>query len=502
MSSAAKSELTTLAVSGAGWMFASTILGRAIAVLGQVGIGWLLTPAEFGVWALALSMATAVVSLRNGGTTQILVQRGADFPREAQFFLRYSLLFNTFAAAILVGLSAPYLARHSAVGLALLGIALSLPLATPAMLYRTKLTIAGGFRALAMLNLGSSTLWQIGVFTLAYAGMGAASFACAPILQVLFEALAGRFAAGKLPSESPSRTFADYVALFRQSRWVMMSGAVLSLATTGDYFAVGMLTNMNTVGIYYFAFQTVVTLNMPMYNGLDSVLPTMLVRLNEDSPRQMAALARAVRSIMVVALPLAITFALATPLVIHLLWHGKWDVAIVPTQILAACVPAWLIIHSTRALLEARGHWRLRFGLLAVNGVGGITSAAIGTFFVSVGDIALSVACFYVSFAAGALFALSRLGLPLREIPNIALQPLLLNGGALALTLAARYWMLPRAADGITAVIAASMFVVLAGIGNSLLFKEVWLELLRGLTHALRRRAANRERKQPSGAFS
>jgi O-antigen/teichoic acid export membrane protein len=373
----------------------------------------------------------------------------------------------------------------------LLGIGLSLPLSTPAMLYRAKMTIAGQFRPLAVINLCSATLWQVSIFVFAYMGFGSASFACAPVVQAIFETIAGRFSGGRLPHESGARPFAAYAALFSQSSWVMMSAAVLSLANTGDYFAVGTLTDMTTVGIYYFAFQTVVTLNMPMYNGLESVLPTMLVRLNEDTPRQMAALARALRMVLVVALPLAITFALAAPLVIHVLWHGKWDVAVRPTQILAACVPAWLIIHATRALLEARGYWRLRFGLLAVNGIGGISAAALGTLFVTVPNITLTVAIFYVTFAASALYALSRLGLPVRDAWSIGSRPLLLNCGALASTIAFRHWVLPEASYGLTDGLAAGVFTVLAGVGNWLLFRHVWVELLHGLTHALSRRRAS-----------
>jgi O-antigen/teichoic acid export membrane protein len=475
------SGLTSKAVSGASWMFASTILGRAVAMLGQVGIGWILTPADFGVWALALSMSTAVMALRNGGTTQILVQRNATFDSDAPFFFRYSLLFNTFAAAILIGLSIPYLLRHSAVGTALLGIAIAVPLSTLAMQYRAKLTIDGRFRSLAYINLGSATLWQVSVFVLACFGFGAASFACAPALQSIFETLTGRFSAGRLPQQSHSRPLGDYVALLRQSSWVMMSAAVLSLATTGDYFAVGVLTDMNTVGIYFFAFQTVVTLSMPMYSGVESVLPTLLVRLGDDPPRQLAALVRTMRTIVVTAVPLAIAFALAAPWIIHLLWHGKWDVAAHPTQILAACVPAWLLIHSTRALLEARGYWRLRFGLLAVNGVGGISSAAIGTLFGSVNAIALSVSTFYVLFGLSLLLGLRTLGLTTRDASSIALQPVALNVAALVLTLILGQWVLHDSLGSATSGVVAVIFVLLGGFGNLTLFKPVWTELLRGL---------------------
>jgi O-antigen/teichoic acid export membrane protein len=471
------SGLTAKAVSGASWMFASTTLSRAIAVLGQIGIGWLLKPADFGVWALALSMSTAVMALRNGGTTQLLVQRGPEFASQARFFLRYSLLFNTLAAAVLVGLSVPYLLKHSAVGFALLGIAVSVPLATPAMLYRAKLTIDGRFSCLALINFGSSTLWQVSVFALALAGFGATSFACAPILQTTFETLAGRRAVGRLPPGSGSRPWGDYVGLFRQSSWVMLSAAVLSLGTTGDYFAVGMLTDLTTVGIYYFGFQTVVTLSMPIYAGLESVLPTLLVKLREDPQRQTAALARAMRAIVGTAVPLAITFALAAPMIVHLLWHGKWDVAIRPTQILAACVPAWLIIHSVRALLEARGYWRLRFALLALNGVGGITAAGVGTYFGGVANITLTVSVFYVSFGLLLLLALRKLGLTGRDISGIALQPLMLNFAALAVSLAIRHWVLPDGAPAAMDSLCAAIFLLLVGVGNITLFNHVWMDL-------------------------
>ena len=266
-------------------------------------------------------------------------------------------------------------------------------------------------------------------------------------------------------------------------------------AATGDYFAVGVLTDLRTVGIYYFGFQTVVALSMPIYNGIESVMPTLLVKLNDDPPRQIAALVRAIRTITIAALPVAVSFALAAPLVIHLLWHGKWDIAARATQILAACVPAWLIIHSARALLEARGLWRLRFALLAVNGVGGITSAAVGTLFGSVEGIAASVAVFYASFSLCLLLALGRLGLTIQDAAAITVKPLALSGTALLSSLALAPLLLAGRHDGVLDVIHLVVFVSLAGVGNLLLFRTEWSELLRGFAARARGTAESRTQK-------
>jgi len=210
-------------------------------------------------------------------------------------------------------------------------------------------------------------------------------------------------------------------------------------------------------------------------------MPTLLVKLNDDPSRQIAALVRAMRTIVIAALPLAISFALAAPLAIHLLWHGKWDIAAHATQILAACMPAWLIIHCARALLEARGYWRLRFGLLAVNGVGGIASAAIGTFFGGVVQIATSVAVFYVAFGLLLLLGLGKAGLRIRDAASIVIKPLVLNVAALTSSL-----MIPRMSlgghyGGAQEVIQLGIFVLLIAVGNLLFFRAAWTDLLKGL---------------------
>jgi O-antigen/teichoic acid export membrane protein len=211
-------------------------------------------------------------------------------------------------------------------------------------------------------------------------------------------------------------------------------------------------------------------------------MPSLLVQLNDDTARQMAAFTRAVQAIVIAALPLAIGFGLAAPLVIHLLWHGKWDIAAHATQILAACVPAWLVIHATRALLEARGFWRLRFALLAVNGAGGISAAAVGTLFNSVESIAAAVAVFYVSFSLSLLLVLSRLGLSLRDVTAIAIKPLAVNFTALLCSAGLTRWMFADHDAATLAALQPAAFLLSTVVGNLALFRDEWTALLKGFT--------------------
>jgi lipopolysaccharide exporter len=483
-------SLTGAAVAGASWMFATTVLGRLVGFAGQFAMGWLLRPEDFGVWALALSMATAVTALRNGGTTQILIQRGTGYYAEAPFFQRYSLIFNMAAFAILATLALLNIHTHYALAAVLFGIAASMPFATPAMLYRAKLTVERRFRDVALITLGAGIAWQGGVVTLAAAGAGALSFAAAPVLQSLFETIAGRAYAGPLPRSGQPRPLGDYVALFKQSSWGMMSAAVLSLATTGNYFAVAMFSDARTVGLYYFGFQTVVSLSMPIYTGIEAVLPTLLTSLESERSRQMAALGRAMRAVMVASVPMAVALVMIAPLAIHILWRGKWDMAVPITQAFAVCIPAWLIIHTGRSLLEARGYWRLRFVVQCLYGVGGIVFAAVGTLTGGVDWIAVPAAAFYVVFAIGFVLLLGGYGLGMRHLAAIVLGPIALSGTALALAmLAVRLAPISVSGTGHT-VSELGLFLLLAGLGNLIFFRSLWSELLGNLLTRLWRKTA------------
>lgn len=487
-------SLTASAVSGASWMFAATVTGRAASFGGQIAMGWLLRPEDFGVWALALSMASAVTALRNGGTTQILIQRRERYHGEAGLFLRYSLAFNLLALVVLVALAMPSVRAGHAVGLVLLGIGVSIPFSTPAMLYRAKLTLERRFREIALITLGSSLAWQAGALSLAIGGLGALSFAAAPVLQASFETLAGRAYAGGVPGTRVRYAPEKYLALFKESIWGVISAAALSLATTGNYLVIAILTSARTVGIYYFGYQMVVALSMPIYTGIDAVLPTLLTSLDPDRTRQMEALARALGAVLVTAIPAALAFILAAAPVIHFLWHGRWDAAVPVAQALAWCVPAWLAIHCGRSLLEARGYWRMRFLVQCTYGIGGMAFAALGARSGEVGDIAVSVALFYVVFAVVFALALCRLGLGIRRLISVCLGPIAVSGAALAISWAVPAFALRGRSGYLQDWIELSVFLALSLLGNILFFRRTWTELLGTLASRVLRIGAGASR--------
>jgi hypothetical protein len=171
----------------------------------------------------------------------------------------------------------------------------------------------------------------------------------------------------------------------------------------------------------------------------------------------------------------------------HIVWHGAWDEAAPAAQMLAACVPAWLLVYAGRALIEARGEWRVRFLVLGVYGVGGMAAAAVGTLMGGVHAIAVAVTVFYVVFAFGFVFVLNRLGLPMRGTVTALLAPLALTGAALLLGKMAAGALARDAAPMLQDATALATFLVVVALGIAMFFKDIWHEIAGALTRRLRR---------------
>jgi lipopolysaccharide exporter len=478
-------------IKGMTWVASSNILSRVISLLGQVVTAWLLRPEDYGAYAFAISISAAVAALRGGGIAQLIIKDGSSYDSKAPLYFTYTLALNVIAMALLMVPAFIYLSKNAAVGVVLMAVAIAIPLGTHATVYRAKLAVDHRFREISSINLGSALVWQAGVVGFALMGFGAKSFALPTVMQAIYESvMSARYV--KSTSSLWSARTRGYRNIFKQTRWIMLSTAALAFATTGDYFAVGIIANARIVGIYFFAFQLIVAIATPVNMAIETVLPALLARLNDDGARQIRAFSRTVAVISSAGLSALGAMLITLPIAIHWTWRGKWDMATPAVLMLAVCLPAWLLVAAGRALIEAKGLWRFRFIFLAVYGIGGMSSAAIGALLGrGVQPIATCVAIFYVSITLALLVSLTRLGVRLKVTAGALLVPFIIN---LIAFVSSRFLdsILP---SGVAPVINVGVqfgcFLLIILAGNWLFLRGYWTEILAVVRQAVPRLRRN-----------
>jgi teichuronic acid exporter len=475
-------------IKGMTWVASSNILSRGIGLLGQVVTAWLLLPEDYGAYAFAISIAAAVAALRGGGIAQLIVKDGSSYDSKAPLYFTYTLALNVIAMTLLIVPALIYLAKNPPVGMVLLCVAIAIPLGTHATIYKAKLAVDHRFKAISSINLGSALVWQAGVVGFALMGFGAKSFALPVLMQAIYESVvSARYVKSK--SSLWSTKTRGYRNIFKQTRWIMLSTAALAFATTGDYFAVGIITNARIVGIYFFAFQLIVAIATPVNLAIETVFPALLARLNGDSSRQIRAFSRTVAVISSAGLSAYGAMLITLPIAIHFTWRGKWDMATPAVLTLAVCLPAWLLVAVSRALIDARGLWRFRFIFLAVYGVGGMSSAAIGALLGGgVQPIAVCVAIFYVSITLALLISLTRLGVGLRATAAALIAPLIINSIAFVASQYLASVLRTGVAPAIDVGARLGCFLLIVSAGNWLFLREYWTDIIATVRQAVPRR--------------
>jgi lipopolysaccharide exporter len=465
-------------IKGMTWVASSNIVSRGISLLGQVVTAWLLRPEDYGAYAFALSISAAVAVLRGGGIAQLIIKDGSSYDSKAPLYFTYTLALNVIAMTLLMVPAFIYLSKNASVGVLLLAVAIAIPLGTHATVYKAKLAVDHRFKEISSINLGSALVWQAGVVGFALMGFGAKSFALPTLMQAIYESVvSARYV--KSTSSLWSAGTRGFRNIFIQTRWIMLSTAALAFATTGNYFAVGIITDARTVGIYFFAYQLIVAIATPVNMAIETVLPALLARLNGDSPRQIRAFSRTVAVISSAGLSAFGAMLITLPIAIHWTWRGKWDMATPAVLTLAVCLPAWLLVAAGRALIEARGLWRYRFVFLAVYGVGGMSSAAIGALLGGgVQPIATCTAIFYVSITLALLISLARLGVRLKATASALFVPLIIN----LIAFVSSQYLDSILRIGVAPVINVGArlgcFLLIVMAGNWLFLRGYWTEIL------------------------
>ncbi|MEM9559555.1 MAG: oligosaccharide flippase family protein [Planctomycetota bacterium] len=390
---------------GVSWMMLATVLAKGGSFAANIVLGWLLLKEDFGVFSVALGVASIAGVFREGGIRQVLIQKdGARYDRLSGAAFALGTRINLLAGASLA-LLAPLLAiaYDKPITWLLVVMAIGVAISTPASIYRAKLAIDLEYRKLAELTAVSAAARYGFTIAFAFMGLGAMALALPWIIVSIVEALYGWRATGDRPWARPSHRRL-WAPLFGQTRWLLTGGFALTLLRQGNYVVLGFLASSAVVGVYFFAYQLVIQLNVLLAMSLQQVLLPALTKLKDAPARHREAVLRATRVMTYGGTVLALTLAVTIDPLEQLIWRGKWHDAVPAVQAMALFFPVRMLLSVMNSGMISRGRNKQWALLTLAQGAGLMVAAGVAGFlFDEPWEFAVVVGLY---FATGVLLAL------------------------------------------------------------------------------------------------
>jgi lipopolysaccharide exporter len=389
-----QSQIREKALRGLRWIVIARPLAEVILLGSTVVLAHLISPAEFGRFAVA-AIAGSVAVIPLAGVAAALVQR-PELTREH--------MQAGFALALLIGLGlvALTIVAATAVVLPLYGartaelVRLASPLcfvvavgAVPSAMLQRRLAI----RRTSVIEL-VSTLVRVGAsIGLAVAGLNAVALVLGWLAGELLE-LVLRWVSASPPLPRLRRG---------PTRELLSFGGPASLAAASwfgfrncDYAIIGARLGPVPTGFYFRAYTLGVEYQKKVSNVMNSVGFPALARTQSGAEMEQLR-ERMVRLLTIILFPLLVLLAVEAPVIVPWLFGHRWIPAVLPTQILAVGGASTLVIDTAGATLMASGRSRAVMGF----GWGHFLVYALAVFFVApfgIEDVAIAAVAVHTAF--------------------------------------------------------------------------------------------------------
>jgi PST family polysaccharide transporter len=359
--------------------------GRVITFVGQVLLGRLLTDRDFGLFAIALSVASFMQVFKDGGLRQLLIQRGrGEYQRLLGPVFWMMAVFALGSAGLLAAASGPVSRAYGegALGPMLRVLAAALAASLPSMILLTGMYIDLRFDVLAAISTGSIALRYVLTVALAWSGLGPMSF----VWPMLVCAAAESAVALVLDPDRPWRERARWVVwpvLLGESKWLIAGSLATFVLYLGNYPVIGLFATTEVVGVYSFAFLLVSQTGTVAY-AVEQVLFPSLSRLRDEPERRRVATLRSLRAAAILMAPACFSLAAVYEPLELLIWHGRWAESVAPLQLLCLAYPPFILHFVSKCVLMATGRFRSAAAMIFSAGAGtilagGIAAAVWGT---------------------------------------------------------------------------------------------------------------------------
>ncbi len=412
-------SLGRAAAGGAMWMGGSLVVQILIGIVAQVVLAGILTPRDFGVFALVVSLSLLFSSIGNFGIKTLMSQRTPDEIASLRPpVFRVGMLAAVLAAGLMAATSpvaAAVLDEPDLVRLLLITSAAFV--LKPFTAITTALLQAHlRFAQVALAFLAAAVSHYVVAIVLARSGAGALSLVVglqvnAVVMATVLWATSRHERRVRVASDISPRGAARMLA------WPLAGEAAVDATGRLDFLMLGLFVRTEVVGVYYFGYQLVVRINELLTGVARNVLYPALAQIPDRPERQAAGVQRAAVLLTLGGGIVAAALVASLFPIEEILWGGRWEAAVPTMMLLATVAPGQAVQAAVEQLLKVRGRFRRWAGVITIRAVGGAV-VALGVGLVlgeaaDATDIAIAIAAFVTVEAIVEAIVVGRdLGLP------------------------------------------------------------------------------------------
>jgi O-antigen/teichoic acid export membrane protein len=369
------------AASGMMWMSVSVLLSRALLFVMQIVLGFILDARDYSVFAVVSVAVTFVGALQNTGAGKVLVQRQDQYQAMVKDYTDFALYMGLVGGCVLVALGfifSRFYHNPELVYVVSLS-ALAVPFASLITIQFSRISIDLRFREMCMIDFCVATTNVAVVLTSAFLGARYYSIGLGLVVSYIVRYFLNR-RISRTPIPSFGLSMAGFLAILGQVKWLIITGFVGGFAQQGDYFVLGRAISAESLGYYYFGFQLTANIGQLLSQGIANTLFPIFTAMRQDPRALNRAFLRATSVIHFACSVLCLGVVGFVPWLMHFVWRGKWDMAIVTAVAIALTLPMRMLSPIGYVTLDSFGKWRLRTGLLGLDAGSMMLAALVGAY--------------------------------------------------------------------------------------------------------------------------
>ncbi len=329
------------------WLTASFMLAKFAQFISQIVLARILSPEEFGVWAMVLILTVLTDLFRDKAVAQVLVQRGLDNKSivNAVYSLGVNLSIAMFVVQTLIGIPLSYVFGRAILFPLIAVMGLKFLIGAGAGAHGAVLQQTMRFRELALSDALSGVARLLGGVVSAWLGAGVWSFAIAEISMAIADSVSKRSLSGYSftyqlrPDPDAVKNVQGYI------KSLIGINLAVYLNTNGDNFVVGKLLGATPLGYYNLAYQLAMLPNFALAQ-FNRVSLSVLSQRDDAGKRKLLFKSLELHALLYA--PLYGIAAMSAPWLIPLLYGKAW----------LACIPIfqYILVYSyTRGIMQTLG---------------------------------------------------------------------------------------------------------------------------------------------------